>query len=67
MCDAANYDNSCCTPEKPCAAGKGDCVADDDCIGSLVCGADNCGEGFMIDADCCEAQSESGILKIVAK
>ena len=69
VCDAANYDNSCCTPDKPCGAGKGDCDSDDDCIGSLVCGTDNCGEGYdatigIADADCCYAESESGILKI---
>ena len=66
MCDASNYADNCCSPEKPCAAGKGDCDADDDCIGSLVCDKqDNCGQGFPDNADCCYAKSESGIPKII--
>lgn len=27
----------CCTPDKPCAEGEGDCDTDDDCQGDLVC------------------------------
>ena len=54
-CDASGYSSSCCTPEKPCEIGKGDCDVDGDCIGDLLCGVNNCGNGFPDKADCCKA------------
>ena len=35
-------DEECCTPTNPCDLGGGDCDADADCVGSLVCGTNNC-------------------------
>jgi len=32
----------CCTPEKRCGLGEGDCDEDDDCEVGLKCGKDNC-------------------------
>jgi len=53
--------DGCCTKEKPCNVGEGDCDSDNQCAGSLVCGEDNCpwGDGD----DCCvkEVCPEGGI------
>ena len=45
-------DNGCCTRDKPCDLGEGDCDRDDHCMGGLTCGHDNCpwGDGD----DCCQ-------------
>lgn len=48
-------DNGCCTPEKPCDMGEGDCDNDSHCSGNLVCGHDNCPWGDK--DDCCMAAS----------
>ena len=48
-----SYDGSCCTVDKPCGIGEGDCDLDSECIGALVCGKDNCGQEFNPQADCC--------------
>jgi len=46
--------DSCCTLDKPCFEGEGDCDEDSECRGSLRCGTDNCyGEGFDDTDDCC--------------
>merc|ERR1719394_480532 len=49
-------DTSYCTASAPCKLGQGDCDSDKECIGSLVCGTDNC-QNFtaqaLNDADCC--------------
>ena len=46
----------CCTPERPCRIGEGDCDSDDDCGYGLKCGDSNCAQ-FRPDnyakADCC--------------
>ena len=46
-----------CRPgSTPCGLGDGDCNADADCQGALVCGQDNCGgSGGLWDPsdDCC--------------
>ena len=48
------YDSSCCTTEKPCGIGEGDCDKDYDCAGHLICGKNNCGYKFTNKkADCC--------------
>ncbi len=31
-------DNSCCTSRSRCGIGEGDCDADNECLGGLVCG-----------------------------
>ena len=33
---------SCCSASEPCGLYGGDCDSDDDCIGDLKCGSDNC-------------------------
>ena len=55
-------ENINCTPSSPCDEGRGDCVSDSDCKGSLVCGSahgdnsNNC-QSFHSsadpNADCC--------------
>merc|ERR1719318_477414 len=45
-------DDGCCTKDKPCDEGEGDCDDDTECRGSLVCGKDNCPWGD--DDDCCK-------------
>ena len=42
----SKYDSSCCTTEKPCGIGEGDCDKDYDCAGHLICGKNNCGYKF---------------------
>ena len=46
----------CCTPERPCRIGEGDCDSDADCGYGLKCGNSNCAQ-FRPDnyarADCC--------------
>ena len=46
----------CCTRERPCGLGEGDCDRDSDCRGGLKCGYGNCAR-FRPDnyhrADCC--------------
>ncbi len=66
-------DNDCCTEDNQCGIGEGDCDSDDDCLGDLVCGDDNCaasdlppgldpalfgGNGFSGSDDCCTVPGE---------
>ena len=54
--------DSCCTREKPCDDGLGDCDQDHDCKTNLVCGHQNCGKwGGLWDwkDDCCERRCTS--------
>ena len=44
---------SCCSSSNPCGVSEGHCWNDDNCIGSLVCGTDNCNTTFLPYADCC--------------
>lgn len=56
-CDGGlrNETRECCSREKPCKEGQGDCDDDDECKGDLVCGSNNCGKKFRWhSADCCE-------------
>jgi len=39
--DHSNLDD-CCTNDRPCKIGEGDCDDDDECEGDLVCGNKNC-------------------------
>ena len=46
----------CCTQDNPCQEGEGDCEEDVDCMGTLVCGNNNCkafGSFFHEKDDCC--------------
>jgi len=50
--------NSCCTADRLCGLGQGDCDQDDECEEGLICGRNNCID-FNPDAsrysDCCIA------------
>merc|ERR1719228_1668992 len=56
-CGGRNYsDNKCCSVETPCRDGEGDCDSDEECLGSLVCGVNNCntfGHFYHQRDDCC--------------
>merc|ERR1712115_476155 len=65
-CSGRNYNGRrCCTPERPCGLGEGDCDGPLDggthdghqgCQGDLVCGSNNCrkfGAYFHPKDDCC--------------
>ena len=59
--DDSNTDWNCCTGEKKCGLGEGDCDTDDECQIGLVCGSNNCkrdfdtsGSNWDSQADCCE-------------
>ena len=53
-CNGTPYDNECCSSKQQCGINEGDCDSNDDCIGDLVCGKDNCPTHFPSDADCCQ-------------
>merc|ERR1712106_921479 len=57
-CSGRNYQGRrCCTPEKPCGEGEGDCDGHDGCQGDLICGSSNCkqfGHYYHEKDDCCE-------------
>ena len=45
---------NCCNLDNPCNIGQGDCDTDNDCLGNLVCGKQNCGTTFFWNStDCC--------------
>ena len=45
---------NCCNATHPCNIGQGDCDKDEDCLGNLVCGRQNCGPDFFWNStDCC--------------
>lgn len=48
-CNGKNF--GCCTGDTPCNIHDGDCDNDDECIGDLVCGTNNCVWGGT--DDCC--------------
>ena len=52
--EGASSSNNCCTPDKPCDVGMGNCNSIEDCVGSLICGDKNCGTAFTKDDNCCE-------------
>jgi len=66
-CNGQN--DGCCTLEKPCEIGDGDCDADEQCAGGdkTRCGDGNCplGFGFSRTDDCCELDPESEAQKDV--
>ena len=45
---------NCCSSTNKCGLNEGDCDSNNECIGDLVCGRDNCQFPFPSDADCCE-------------
>ena len=52
-CDWTVETWSCCSSSKPCWLFEGDCDNDDECLGVLKCGKDNCLSPFSLTADCC--------------
>merc|ERR1739842_103154 len=70
-CRGRNFDGRrCCTPERPCGYGEGDCDGPLEhgfndghrgCQGDLVCGSNNCknfGAYYHEKDDCCERPNE---------
>ena len=77
-CTGRNYNGRrCCTPEKPCNEGEGDCDGpgdgglndgDEGCKGNLVCGSNNCkqfGLYYHDKDDCCEKPADDVINPII--
>jgi hypothetical protein len=57
-CQVQNhFDANCCTPENRCERGKGGCTTDADCHAGLICGVNNCGDGWPHHADCCTVRA----------
>ena len=54
-CQDGNGGWSCCSSSNQCGVGEGDCDNDDECLGNLKCGHDNCdiSLGFGSKYDCC--------------
>ena len=52
-CNWAVEDWSCCSSLNPCWLFEGDCDSDDECLGYLICGNNNCVSPFPPKADCC--------------
>merc|ERR1712142_601095 len=56
-CRGRNFDQEkCCTDDKPCDVGEGDCEDNDECKDDLVCGNNNCkqfGDYYHEKDDCC--------------
>ena len=47
--------NPDCSTQNPCEINEGHCTADNQCMGDLMCGSDNCipGLGFANGTNCC--------------
>ena len=56
-CDGTGFTWYCCSSSKPCGVAEGDCNYDDDCLGHLLCGVDNCLSLSLLKyskyVDCC--------------
>ena len=48
-----DFNWGCCTEVNPCFKDRGDCDKDSECLGQLVCGNNNCGDGAHPGLDCC--------------
>ena len=62
-CDWSVSDYSCCSSSHPCGIFEGDCDSDDECVGQLLCGKDNCHYPFPSNADCCYDSTPSKIFE----
>lgn len=51
----------CCTVDRPCPKGHGHCDLDDECVGDLECGTNNCNGSWFAGDNCC-FDSSSGLL-----
>ena len=59
MCDGKQSNQAeCCSTSNPCVEGHGDCDADSECIGNLICGTDNCVNFPSSASDCCYMRDE---------
>ena len=52
-CDWTGITWGCCSSSQPCGVSEGHCSNDDECLGLLLCGTDNCFTPFSSSADCC--------------
>ena len=54
-CDDGTGGYDCCSASYKCGEGEGDCDNDNECLGNLLCGTDNCDQslGFGPSYDCC--------------
>ena len=43
----------CCSDSNKCGVAEGNCKKDDDCLGNLLCGEQNCFDPFPDDYNCC--------------
>ena len=50
---------ACCTSSNQCGVGEGDCDVDNDCLGDLLCGSDNCRTAFGGNFDVPEGRLEN--------
>ena len=41
-CCGEDSGGSCCTEVNPCYLGEGDCDNDNQCMGDMICGTNNC-------------------------
>jgi len=58
--------SSYCSNNNPCTLGQGDCDSDDECLGTLVCGTNNCKDFHETAAnhtDCCTGTGGPGYCK----
>ena len=65
-CDGSR--KNCCTVVLPCDAGEGTCKSDDQCMGTLVCGKNNCyGDNFGANDNCCTEpeQDDWGVWDVI--
>jgi len=63
LCNGGEGTADCCTSDKPCDLGGGDCDNDDECAGDLVCGYNNCKDfhtGAASKNDCCKDPKVDG-------
>ena len=44
---------SCCSSSHQCGEFEGDCDSDNECLGILACGSNNCNTNFDPATDCC--------------
>ena len=56
--DESRYSSTCCSAGNKCGLGDGGCISDEDCIGTLVCGSNNCGISGRDDTRCCATSWE---------
>ena len=65
-CEAGFHSDieECCSSTNQCGEGQGDCDADSECLGSLVCGINNCDPSRFpsSNTDCCEKGTTKNLI-----